>query len=145
MLRALALLAVLALMPGPAAAVGVPAGVPGMCEGTCPVPGSGITGFVPPVLVLRSGSTVAWQSMDIGHLNLEDAVGQPSDGCFDAFYTTGVDALVTFRVVDGGLVAEQDGVPKACASATAVGGAQVLTYYCRIHSFTMKGALVVVA
>lgn len=145
-MRACALLAVLLALPAGSGIAALPPGVPGACEGTCPVPGSGITGFLPPVEVVRSGSTVAWQSLDgIGHLNLEDFAGTPADGCFAAAYGSGQDGLVTFRLEGGALVAEQAGAARTCRSAVLQGGSAVLTYYCRFHSLTMRGVLVVEA
>lgn len=121
-------------------------GVP--CEGVCPVQGSGITGFVPPVLLLKSGSTVEWQSLDgLGHVNREGAVNaKPAEtSCINVAYVGSLfDGQATFRLEGGGLVAEAMGVTRTCATATVTEAGAALAYQCVLHPLVMKGVLVVV-
>lgn len=145
LMRCCPFLVLLLVLPSASAAV-VPPGTPGVCEGTCVVQGSGITGFIPPVLVLRSGSTVDWQGLDgISHVNAEDFLSQNPNSCFNVAYGNVGDGLVTFKLQGGGVVAVQNGIARQCMSGKTLGTAAVLTYYCKLHSLVMKGALVIVA
>lgn len=136
-----------ALVPLLLLAAAAPPALPAPCGGSCGVDGSGITGFVPPVLLLRSGSEVVWRGLDhAAHVNLEGAFNfDAAASCFVATYAGAQAARVTFRLEGGRLVAEQGGVAKACASAVVAEGTATLGYQCVLHAATMKGALVVVA
>jgi plastocyanin len=124
----------------------VAASVPGLCVGTCEVPGTGLGGFIPPVVVVQSGSTVVWSSFDLfPHLNEEGLVTSGPEGCFRAGYSRVSDGPVTFTL-DGGLLLADDGTgDKPCATAEPLAaGAMLLGYQCTYHPLQMKGELVVV-
>lgn len=141
-MRALLALAVASL------ALLMPAGAVAPCLGgpQCDIQGSGIAGFLPPVAVLASGGTVTWSGLDsLPHVNVEGAVAGP-DSCFTAIYIGELSASVSFAVEGSQLLATQDGVTKACASAVVVPGvAATLPYVCTLHALFMKGTLVVAA
>lgn len=122
--------------------------LPLACVPTCEVEGEGLLGFVPPVVVLRSGESVTWRGLDnAGHINYEGLINfDETVSCFVARYAGAVEDSVTFRLEAGTLVAEQDGVVKPCSFAVPLpaGGAVLLPYQCVLHPTSMKGALVVV-
>jgi plastocyanin len=124
------------------------ASLPVPCTGTCVVQGSGVTGFTPPLLVMQSGSAVAWEASDgIGHFNVEGAFGTGAGTCFSAPYA-GVQRSDAIRLTIEGsvLVAEQNGVSLPCVTATMLpGGNALLSYQCFVHPLTMKGLILVVA
>lgn len=129
--------------------VSVPS-LPAPCVPGCTIQGNGATGFVPAVAVVQSGATVTWQAFgdSVGHDNVENAISPDPDAtCFDVFYQAASTGSATLTLVGGQVFATQGDVTKPCTSATVLpgGAAAVLTYECKVHPLTMKGALVVVA
>ncbi|HUR24673.1 MAG TPA: hypothetical protein VM327_01495 [Candidatus Thermoplasmatota archaeon] len=121
--------------------------VPVACTGTCTVTASSVPGYVPPVLLIQSGSDVVWESTDVGHVQRETStpVGSPG-ACFSVSSPGGGSSVpVTFEIVGGALSATVGGIAKTCANAaTADGGAFLVPYHCTIHP-TMRGFVAVVA
>lgn len=123
------------------------AALPAPCMGACVVQGEALVGFVPPVLVMTSGSRVAWEGLDNApHVNIEGALEPPEASCFVVAYGGGSRSPeVGLRLQGGGLVAELDGRTLPCTSATMLpGGSALLGYQCVIHALTMKGHVLVV-
>jgi hypothetical protein len=98
-------------------------------------------GYVAPATEVSSGSSVAWRSLDVGHLQEDTSTGAH---CFREPSTlSGEQEQVRFDIVDGTLVATTDGRSATCGLAVALpDGSQVLAYQCAIHA-VMRGVLVV--
>jgi plastocyanin len=131
-----------ALVPLLFLAAPAPACVPG-----CAAQG-GVAGFVPPVLLVHSGATVAWSGLDsLAHENVEGpGVGGPASSCFTARFSGARAGSATFVLQAGHVVALQAGVGTPCASAVLLpgGAGALLPYHCRIHPSTMNGVLLLV-
>lgn len=116
------------------------------CTGECYASWIGGVGFVPPVLVITSGSTVSWGSTDPErHVNIEGAAQLGQESCFTVWYDAETAGTARFEVADGVLHGAAIGDALApCTTATFLsGGEAVLQYHCVIHPTTMRGALVV--
>lgn len=128
---ALALVSLAALAPAHA--------TPLACADPCVVSANGV-GYLPPVVELASGSSIAWISTDVTHVNAEGTGIGGADTCFVATYgTTAPSAPVTFAATGSGLLA--DGEPCPTATALPTGG-YAMAYYCVLHPL-MRGALLV--
>ena len=95
--------------------------------------------FVTPVAAVTSGSTVLWQTLDVGH-TATDRVG----GCFHTSFSEAELGRALLVVADGALYASGEGGPlEACASAQALpDGSFLLDYVCLFHP-SMEGKLLV--
>lgn len=128
---------------GPVAATPTP-----LCDGSCEVWSHSI-GYLPPVVVLTSGSTVTWTSLDTSHVDSETLLLDDTAPCF----TVSSDIVtptppVRFDVVAGALVATTDPAGPAPLSATCRNAVPAgptgaaLNYHCVLHP-EMRGVLVV--
>lgn len=121
---------------------------PAACVDPCGVNATGV-GFLPPVTVLASGSTVTWSTTEeTSHSTGDGTSGTPS--CFHANVGYGeFFAPIKFTIESGALFAttpafEGDpGETRECTSAQmSPSGQFVLPFQCIVHSW-MRGALVV--
>ncbi len=123
------------------------AAVPATCANPCGLQGSAL-GFVTPVAIVTSGSTVSWTALDITHVNADGSGIQVTDTCFRVTYSnTAASTPVTLTIVGSELQATYDvgGVPttSTCATAKALpDGSFALPYYCKLHP-EMHGLIVV--
>lgn len=116
------------------------------CEGECFASWIGGVGFLPPVLVVKSGATVTWGSTDPErHVNIEGAAMLGQDECFATWFDSFTAGSARFEIADGELLGGNLGDPLApCTTATFTPtGDAVLHYHCVIHPTTMRGVLVV--
>ncbi len=96
--------------------------------------------YLPPVTVVASGGAVVWETLDVGHTNV-DGVLPAIDYCFVATASPGLPSPpVTFEIAAGALYA--DGTE--CTSAVTAGAGFALGFWCVQHP-QMRGSLVVVA
>lgn len=109
------------------------------CVPLCEVTAHQLTGFVPAVTAVTSGSSVAWSELDGFH------VAAPKDFCFRADIFRGQTASATFLVQDGVLYAAGDGDPmEPCTTATVLpDGTAILDYSCPVHPNMQAARLVV--
>ena len=124
-----------------------PVFVPVVCTGTCTVTASTVPGYVPPVLLLQSGSDVVWESTDVGHIQRETSTPLGSPGaCFSVPVSGGGTSVpVTFDIVGSAVSATVGGIATTCANAVTVDDeAFLVPYHCTLHP-TMRGFVAVVA
>lgn len=108
----------------------------GLCVPSCDVIAQPF-GYVSPVTVAQSGSTVSWTSLSGGHPTAPDST------CFVVQASESTVGKATFRLDDERLFAAVDNVEKMCPDAVAApDGSAILPYRCLIHP-AMRGVLVV--
>lgn len=114
---------------------------PAACTTDCAVAAhSG--GYLAPVTEVADGATVMFSSLDTSHPT--DEAFATTESCFAVSLDPhGAPIPVRFDVVDGGLLATDPDGTSPCSTAVALsGGAQQLTFRCRIHPW-MFGSVVV--
>lgn len=113
------------------------AATPLACRDPCEVTATS-AGYVAPVVEVVDGGSVAWRSIDVGH------VQAATDYCFvqNANGFSEPEA-VRFDLVDGGVSATIAGETLECADAVVLDdGTALLPYHCALHP-TMRGVVVV--
>lgn len=133
---------VLGLVALVAACAPVAHAAPVACAAECVILASE-GGYAPPVLVIASGDTVTWRSVDIGHPT-SDSISN-TQRCFMVPVGPDQDGRVRFSITGGAVRATTlpNGGTKTCTSATVLpAGGAVLPFICSVHP-QMRGALVI--
>lgn len=119
--------------------------LPVVCGAECRVGADSLTGYTPPVLLLRSGSSVTWTTTDgAPHIQQEVRLSGATEPCFSAVSTGDepVSLPVRFEIAADGLFATSDAATLRCENAIQTSAGHALQYYCALHP-SMRAILMV--
>lgn len=97
---------------------------------------NGPVGYASPVMVVDSGSSVTWTTLDVSHTATNLA------GCFSVGFSPTTPGSATFWIESGALHAASDFGASVCDGVTNVNGVFVVDYLCLFHP-NMKAFLVI--
>ena len=114
------------------------------CSTTCVVASNG-AGYVPPLLIVESGASIVWKSLDTSHVSAEGTgLGDAAEPCFLVSYSSSNPSdPVTFAIAAGSVTATVGDDTATCGNTHELpDGGLLLPYWCALHP-NMRAALIV--